>query len=183
MDAGAFAAALEVHMVEVSTPLRRLQWDNLNCEGEHPPPRVEDPAAVQPDGSFGDIRLGELPGPVGSVDGADVDEGMQVERVKDKDRQRASQGKVGLKHTGVSQLNGRPVTWHRALSEVPRGPLVLLAHELFDALPVQQLKRTEHGWSERVVDVADQDRCKVHPLTVRVPGVAGHCSVPRTTVS
>jgi hypothetical protein len=91
----------------------------------------------------------------------------------------------------VSALNGRPVTWHRALSEVSslslslslthslthslsshslslppptkvpsHAPLVLLAHELFDALPVQQLTRTPLGWCERVVDVADQDRCE-----------------------
>lgn len=160
MDGGAFAAALEVHMVEVSMPLRRLQWDNLRCEGAHPPPRVDDAAAVPSDGSFGDIRLGMLPGPGVGMD-AEVDRGTQAEEIKDR---QMAQDKVELTHTGVSHLNGRPVTWHRALSEVPRGPVVLLAHELFDALPVQQLKRTEHGWSERVVDMADQDRCNVHPL-------------------
>jgi SAM-dependent MidA family methyltransferase len=160
MDGGAFAAALEVHMVEVSTPLRRMQWDNLRCEGAHPPPRVDNAAAVLPDGSFGDIRLGMLPGPGVGAD-ADGDRDTQAGGIKDR---QMAHDKVELTHTGVSQLNGRPVTWHRALSEVPRGPLVLLAHELFDALPVQQLKRTEHGWSERVVDIADQDRCNVHPL-------------------
>ena len=44
MGGGAFAAAVEVHLVEVSVPLRRLQWERLRCEGDHPPPRF-DPAA------------------------------------------------------------------------------------------------------------------------------------------
>src|SRR5262245_57511934 len=31
-----------------------------------------------------------------------------------------------------------PVSWHTALADVPDGPLIILANELFDALPVHQ---------------------------------------------
>ena len=41
--------------------------------------------------------------------------------------------------SGVSQLNGCPVTWHRSLSDLPPGPILLVAHELYDALPVHQV--------------------------------------------
>jgi NADH dehydrogenase [ubiquinone] 1 alpha subcomplex assembly factor 7 len=43
--------------------------------------------------------------------------------------------------------------WHHDLSSVPRnGPILLVANEFLDALPVRQLVRTEHGWRETLVD-------------------------------
>jgi NADH dehydrogenase [ubiquinone] 1 alpha subcomplex assembly factor 7 len=47
------------------------------------------------------------------------------------------------------------VTWHASLAEVPEGPLLLVANELFDALPVHQFIATEAGWRERLVGLAD----------------------------
>ena len=49
-----------------------------------------------------------------------------------------------------------PVTWHDRLADVPRGePLLVVAHELFDALPVHQFVRLAGGgWRERLVDVS-----------------------------
>lgn len=41
--------------------------------------------------------------------------------------------------------------WHDSLKTVPRGPMLVLANEFFDALPVHQFVRTERGWRERVV--------------------------------
>jgi len=42
--------------------------------------------------------------------------------------------------------------WHDGLDSVPRqGPLLIVANEFLDALPVRQLVRAEHGWRERVV--------------------------------
>jgi NADH dehydrogenase [ubiquinone] 1 alpha subcomplex assembly factor 7 len=48
-------------------------------------------------------------------------------------------------------LDGHPVQWHRSLAEVPDGPLLLIANEFFDALPVRQFALTEDGWHERMV--------------------------------
>ena len=46
------------------------------------------------------------------------------------------------------------VHWHRELRDVPEdAPTLLLAHEFLDALPVHQLRRTAHGWRERLVDL------------------------------
>lgn len=44
----------------------------------------------------------------------------------------------------------RPI-WHGELDGVPDGPLLLLANEFFDALPVRQFERTDAGWRERLV--------------------------------
>ena len=46
---------------------------------------------------------------------------------------------------------GVPMTWCDTFADVPPGPLLLLANEFFDALPVHQFVRTDHGWHERVV--------------------------------
>ncbi|MEX2200706.1 MAG: SAM-dependent methyltransferase [Dongiaceae bacterium] len=44
-----------------------------------------------------------------------------------------------------------PPEWHDAQSELPDGPLFLIANEFFDALPVHQYERTAAGWRERAV--------------------------------
>ena len=54
---------------------------------------------------------------------------------------------------GVQQiaLDGAPITWHERLETVPRGPLFLIANEVFDAIPTPQLVRNERSWAERLV--------------------------------
>lgn len=49
---------------------------------------------------------------------------------------------------------GIPVTWHRSMDsiEYSDGPVLYLAHEFFDALPVNQFQLTPRGWCERLVD-------------------------------
>ena len=42
-------------------------------------------------------------------------------------------------------------TWHERLDDVPAGPLLLVANEFFDALPVRQFHKTAEGWRERMV--------------------------------
>ena len=85
--------ALEVHLVEVSPALRRMQAAALGCG--------------------------------------------------------AAAGATGAGSTPA----GVRVRWHTTLATVPAGPLILLAHEFFDALPVHQFQRTPRGWCERLVDV------------------------------
>jgi len=51
-------------------------------------------------------------------------------------------------------LGARPVTWHDALATVPEGPILVIANEFFDALPIRQFQRTADGWHERLVDTA-----------------------------
>lgn len=41
--------------------------------------------------------------------------------------------------------------WHRSLDALPSGPMILIANEFLDALPVRQLVRTEDSWAERLV--------------------------------
>jgi NADH dehydrogenase [ubiquinone] 1 alpha subcomplex assembly factor 7 len=41
--------------------------------------------------------------------------------------------------------------WHHDLSTVPAGPMILLANEFLDALPIRQFVRRGSGWTERFV--------------------------------
>lgn len=50
-------------------------------------------------------------------------------------------------------LQGEPITWHTALDSVPEGPLIIVANEFFDALPVNQAVKTAHGWHERRIEI------------------------------
>ncbi len=46
-----------------------------------------------------------------------------------------------------------PVAWHDTFADVPGGPMLLLANEFFDALPVQQLVRQGGAWRRRRIDI------------------------------
>lgn len=48
-----------------------------------------------------------------------------------------------------------PVTWHDGIDDLPEGPLLVVANEFFDALPIRQLVRTADGWRERMVGLDD----------------------------
>ncbi len=50
-----------------------------------------------------------------------------------------------------------PVFWHKALEEVPDGPIIIVANEFFDALPVHQAVMCVDGWHERVIKIDEQD--------------------------
>jgi SAM-dependent MidA family methyltransferase len=58
-----------------------------------------------------------------------------------------------------------PIAWHRELASVPDGPLIVIANEFFDALPVHQAVKTPSGWHERMVGVGSGGRLAfaLHP--------------------
>jgi NADH dehydrogenase [ubiquinone] 1 alpha subcomplex assembly factor 7 len=51
-----------------------------------------------------------------------------------------------------------PVMWHQSIDELPEGPVIVLANELFDALPVNQAIKQFNGWYERVVEIDAEGR-------------------------
>ena len=51
-----------------------------------------------------------------------------------------------LRALQAERLAGVEATWHERFEEVPPGPLLLVANEFLDALPVHQLVRTDGGW-------------------------------------
>lgn len=51
---------------------------------------------------------------------------------------------------------GWNIAWHRTFADVPDGPILLIANELLDALPIRQFERSRAGWCERLVDVTPE---------------------------
>ncbi len=50
----------------------------------------------------------------------------------------------------------RSPCWHDGIATLPDGPLLIVANEFFDALPIRQFQRGVVGWHERLVD-SDED--------------------------
>jgi len=65
-----------------------------------------------------------------------------------------------------------PIAWHRNFADVPGGPLILIANEFFDALPVHQAVKTSSGWHERMVGIGRDGKLAfaLHPDPI--PGFA-----------
>jgi NADH dehydrogenase [ubiquinone] 1 alpha subcomplex assembly factor 7 len=62
--------------------------------------------------------------------------------------------------------------WHARFDDVPEGPLLLVANEFFDALPVRQFERTSRGWTERMVGLADDGSLRL----ALAPGVTPYAA-------
>ncbi len=73
-----------------------------------------------------------------------------------------------------AQSGGMPAAqWHDDLSTLPDDvPMLLVANEFLDALPIRQLVKTPQGWRERMVGVIDGDFAPVagdRPMDAAVP--------------
>ena len=62
-----------------------------------------------------------------------------------------------LRAAQAEALRQAAPTWHETLKTLPNDPLIVIANEYFDALPIRQFIRTDTGWRERVVTL-DGDR-------------------------
>ena len=58
-----------------------------------------------------------------------------------------------LQQAALAAAGVAPV-WHDHVAEVPGGPLILIANEFFDALPVHQFVLTANGWAERMIGLS-----------------------------
>jgi NADH dehydrogenase [ubiquinone] 1 alpha subcomplex assembly factor 7 len=61
-----------------------------------------------------------------------------------------------LRETQRATLAGSPLppNWYTHIDEVPQGPLIVVANEFIDALPIRQLVREGGAWRERAITVS-----------------------------
>jgi NADH dehydrogenase [ubiquinone] 1 alpha subcomplex assembly factor 7 len=64
----------------------------------------------------------------------------------------------GLRTIQAHALDDHHATWHDSFAAVPNGPLIVVANEFLDALPVRQFERTPDGWGERMVGLDDSGK-------------------------
>ncbi|HMR34253.1 MAG TPA: SAM-dependent methyltransferase [Geminicoccaceae bacterium] len=70
----------------------------------------------------------------------------------------------------ATRLGGVPVEWHDSLATLPEeAPLLLVANELLDALPVRQFERGLAGWRERLVTLTPGGRLAFATAAGRSP--------------
>ncbi len=61
-----------------------------------------------------------------------------------------------LRHEQQKRLrsqNIRPM-WADEFADIPPAPLLIIANEFFDCLPIHQFQRIKHGWRERMIGLA-----------------------------
>jgi SAM-dependent MidA family methyltransferase len=58
-----------------------------------------------------------------------------------------------LRARQAETLAGQEPRWAAAVEALPAGPLIVVANEFFDALPIRQAQRTDALWRERLVGV------------------------------
>src|SRR5262249_39442565 len=69
-----------------------------------------------------------------------------------------------LRAAQANSLAAAGPAWHESLDQVPSGPLLLIANEFLDALPVRQFVRRGKGWHERGVGLAPDGAALVFAL-------------------
>ena len=67
--------------------------------------------------------------------------------------------------------------WHASLADVPGGPIIIVANEFIDALPVHQAVKQADGWHERVVEIAPDGNSRIG--TARDPLPHFDATLPR----
>ncbi|MGQ0664671.1 MAG: class I SAM-dependent methyltransferase [Pseudomonadota bacterium] len=74
------------------------------------------------------------------------------------------------RHQQAALAGWRP-RWHEDATAIPDGPLIVIANEFFDALPIRQFRREDAGWRERLVGIADgRLESTLGPLLADPPG-------------
>jgi NADH dehydrogenase [ubiquinone] 1 alpha subcomplex assembly factor 7 len=64
---------------------------------------------------------------------------------------------------------GLPLSWHRDFAEVPERPLIVIANEFFDALPIEQAVCGDDGWHQRLVGTDADGRLVLALAPDRMP--------------
>ena len=90
-----------------------------------------------------------------------------------------------LRRLQETRLAGRAAHWHESIETLPPGPMIVLANEFFDALPVRQFERTAAGWCERLVGLGPDGaalawglRPEPDPLIARAASLGSVLTLP-----
>ena len=73
--------------------------------------------------------------------------------------------------------DARP-TWHERFETVPLGPVLVIANEFFDALPIRQFERVDGAWQERAVTLASSSQALRFAATESIPVETGFGCAP-----
>jgi len=66
---------------------------------------------------------------------------------------------------------GAPIAWHETIAELPDAPLIVIANEFLDALPINQAVKTHDGWRKRAIGLDQQDHLTFGLEPACIPGL------------
>ena len=72
-----------------------------------------------------------------------------------------------LKQQQEAILKDYEITWHNDIEKIPSGPVLIIANEFFDALPIEQYVMTKNGWHQRHITV-DKEHDNLSFVTVPI---------------
>jgi NADH dehydrogenase [ubiquinone] 1 alpha subcomplex assembly factor 7 len=81
----------------------------------------------------------------------------------------------------LQSLPGTKISWHSHFDDIPEfpdgEPMLVIAQEFFDALPIHQLEMTKKGWRERLVDMDDHPESPDWFRTILAPSPTPACAL------
>ena len=84
-----------------------------------------------------------------------------------------------LRAAQAASLGDARPAWHERFETVPPGPVLVVANEFFDALPIRQFERVGDTWRERMVTVApDAEALSFAVNGTACPEAAGLSAAP-----
>ncbi|XP_037073547.1 protein arginine methyltransferase NDUFAF7 homolog, mitochondrial-like [Pollicipes pollicipes] len=153
---------LSVHLVEVSRPLAHVQASTLGVRMTSASDGLSDSGS----GTASSRRDQSEPG--GRAASSSAGHSESGGRTSQSGDQSAPPEQMTLPSGDESDAEtcdvlrgttarGRDVLWHTRLQDVPEAFSLVVANEFFDALPVHQFRRTDAGWREVLVDLAEDE--------------------------
>ena len=65
-----------------------------------------------------------------------------------------------LKTIQKNKLKSYKIKWIKSLSDLNKNPIIFIANEFFDALPIKQYQIIKNHWMEKYVDILDERKFK-----------------------
>lgn len=84
---------------------------------------------------------------------------------------------IGHYREGVTE-HGVKVFWYHSIQDVPRNFSVFIAHEFFDALPIQKFQKNNKTWSEIFVDIDPIVENKFRYVVTKTPTLSSQLFIP-----
>lgn len=142
-----FFKSINLNLVEISPHLRRIQAQKFG---------LVYPAVV----NLSDVSKIKIPQ---GLDDSLKFSNQNLSKTKDKfedykivveNNPNAEYTEEFLPDVTLENLPGTKITWHKRFKDVPDdAPVLVIAHEFFDALPVYQFQYTSNGWREILIDI------------------------------
>lgn len=167
----AFFKAIHLHLVEVSPHLRRLQAQKFGLVYPATINREVLDSIKVPQGLDDHVYQ--------PISGSEAVQ-FEVSRPDLSKLSEANDTSQLLPDVTLKSLPGTSISWHARFDDIPDyngEPMLVIAQEFFDALPIYQLEMTSAGWRERLVDIDDRLETPDWFRTTLAPSTTPACTL------